>query len=288
MLRSRRARRLPLCSGRTRAGTLVMDARPVIGEVARGDEGGRARPAGGRPLPQCRAPRSRHGAACWRPIGAGRRSWCSPAASSRTAGCSTACPSCSAPPGCGFSFRSGSLPTTAASPTASWPWRRRRLSGADKHDAAADPRRAGVRRRPQQAVRGAHARARSRRARTSCASASGWGPTARVGSVAREWGALARLMAEQGAETRGEVDPEEIVGARPEALGRAARRQPALSVVPTQGGAARSWAAVMRRLTGVAVRPWTTIETITHASAVQTTVSISSEGSTPATTATAA
>ncbi|HEX2416074.1 MAG TPA: hypothetical protein VHJ37_12760 [Thermoleophilaceae bacterium] len=40
---------------------------------------------------------------------------------------------------------------------------------------------------------------------------SGWGPTARVGSVAREWGALARLMAEQGADSVAEVDPEELV-----------------------------------------------------------------------------
>ena len=42
--------------------------------------------------------------------------------------------------------------------------------------------------------------------------ASGWGPTARVGSVAREWGALARVMAEQGVESVGEVSSEEIVG----------------------------------------------------------------------------
>ncbi len=42
--------------------------------------------------------------------------------------------------------------------------------------------------------------------------ASGWGPTARVGSVAREWGALGRLMAEQGVDLVGEVSSEEIVG----------------------------------------------------------------------------
>ena len=40
---------------------------------------------------------------------------------------------------------------------------------------------------------------------------SGWGPTARGGSVAREWGALARLMAEQEADFVAEVDPEELV-----------------------------------------------------------------------------
>jgi hypothetical protein len=40
---------------------------------------------------------------------------------------------------------------------------------------------------------------------------SGWGPTARVGSVAREWGALARSMAEQGAGSVAEVKPEELV-----------------------------------------------------------------------------
>ena len=43
---------------------------------------------------------------------------------------------------------------------------------------------------------------------------------------------------------------------------------------------ARSWAALMRRLTGVAVRPCTTIETMTQASAVQTTISVSAAGST--------
>jgi hypothetical protein len=42
--------------------------------------------------------------------------------------------------------------------------------------------------------------------------ATGWGPTARVGSVAREWGQLGRLMSETGAETVGELPPEELVG----------------------------------------------------------------------------
>ena len=32
-----------------------------------------------------------------------------------------------------------------------------------------------------------------------------------MGSVAREWGALARSMADQGAESVGQVDPEELV-----------------------------------------------------------------------------
>ena len=40
---------------------------------------------------------------------------------------------------------------------------------------------------------------------------SGWGPTAKVRSVAMEWGMLARSMAEQGAETVADVDPAEIV-----------------------------------------------------------------------------
>ena len=41
--------------------------------------------------------------------------------------------------------------------------------------------------------------------------ATGWGPTARVGAVAREWGALARWMTEHGAKSVGEVDSEELV-----------------------------------------------------------------------------
>ena len=40
---------------------------------------------------------------------------------------------------------------------------------------------------------------------------SGWGPTAKVRSVAMEWGMLARSMAEQGAQCVGDVDPAELV-----------------------------------------------------------------------------
>ena len=65
--------------------------------------------------------------------------------------------------------------------------------------------------------------------------ASGWGPTARVGSVAREWGALARLMAEQGVESGGRGELRGDRGAGPEALDRAARRQPALRLPAPRG-----------------------------------------------------
>jgi hypothetical protein len=36
--------------------------------------------------------------------------------------------------------------------------------------------------------------------------ATGWGPTAKVGSVARAWGELGRLMEETGANTVAELD----------------------------------------------------------------------------------
>lgn len=40
--------------------------------------------------------------------------------------------------------------------------------------------------------------------------ATGWGPTARIGSVARAWVELARLMSAQSAERVGDLDPEEV------------------------------------------------------------------------------
>jgi hypothetical protein len=43
-------------------------------------------------------------------------------------------------------------------------------------------------------------------------SATGWGPTARVGSVALAWRELARLMSDRGAQSVGDLDPEELVG----------------------------------------------------------------------------
>jgi hypothetical protein len=39
---------------------------------------------------------------------------------------------------------------------------------------------------------------------------TGWGPTAKVGSVARAWGELARVMEERGASTVAELDRAEI------------------------------------------------------------------------------
>ena len=43
-------------------------------------------------------------------------------------------------------------------------------------------------------------------------SATGWGPTARVASVAMAWRELARLMTEKEARTVGELEPQEVVG----------------------------------------------------------------------------
>ena len=40
--------------------------------------------------------------------------------------------------------------------------------------------------------------------------ATGWGPTAKVGSVARAWSELAGLMEEAGAATVADLDPEAI------------------------------------------------------------------------------
>jgi hypothetical protein len=48
-------------------------------------------------------------------------------------------------------------------------------------------------------------------------SATGWGPTARVGPVARAWGELARAMDEQGAATVADLD-HAFVAARAERL----------------------------------------------------------------------
>ena len=53
---------------------------------------------------------------------------------------------------------------------------------------------------------------------------SGWGPTAKVRSVAMEWGMLARSMSEQGADSVSELDPAEIV-----------ERAPKLWIVPPGG-----------------------------------------------------
>jgi hypothetical protein len=40
---------------------------------------------------------------------------------------------------------------------------------------------------------------------------TGWGPTAKVASVAMAWGQLARLMQEQGAATVGDLDPQVVL-----------------------------------------------------------------------------
>jgi hypothetical protein len=90
------------------------------------------------------------------------------------------------------------------------------MTGPGGHDAAAilaERVFAGGRSKPFAELTRAEVEARAQELRD----VSGWGPTARVGSVAREWGALARSMAEQGAESVGEVEPEELV-ARAEKL----------------------------------------------------------------------
>jgi hypothetical protein len=47
------------------------------------------------------------------------------------------------------------------------------------------------------------------------AAATGWGPTARVGSVARAWSELGRALAQAGATTVGELDPAEVAAFAP-------------------------------------------------------------------------
>lgn len=42
------------------------------------------------------------------------------------------------------------------------------------------------------------------------AEATGWGPTARVGSVARAWSELGRALVEAGAATVSELDPAQV------------------------------------------------------------------------------
>jgi predicted DNA-binding transcriptional regulator YafY len=54
--------------------------------------------------------------------------------------------------------------------------------------------------------------------------ATGWGPTAKVGSVAMAWSELARLMEQSNAGTVGELDPDAV-----------AQRAEKLWVVPPGG-----------------------------------------------------
>ena len=59
--------------------------------------------------------------------------------------------------------------------------------------------------------------------------ATGWGPTARVGAVARGWSELARAMTAAGAEHVSELPLDACRGVCPQAVGRAAGRQPAVA-----------------------------------------------------------
>ena len=72
-------------------------------------------------------------------------------------------------------------------------------------------RRACLRGRALEAVQGAFRR-RGQSAGGRAARCDGWGPTAKVGSVARAWAELARLMHECGAATVGDLDPAEVAG----------------------------------------------------------------------------
>jgi hypothetical protein len=65
---------------------------------------------------------------------------------------------------------------------------------------------AGGRSKPFAELTAAEARARA----DELKAATGWGPTAKVGSVARAWSEFARLMEETGAQTVADLDPETI------------------------------------------------------------------------------
>jgi hypothetical protein len=65
---------------------------------------------------------------------------------------------------------------------------------------------AGGRSKPFGEMTAEEVRARADELRT----VTGWGPTAKVASVAMAWGELARLMQEAGAETVAELDPQAV------------------------------------------------------------------------------
>jgi hypothetical protein len=67
----------------------------------------------------------------------------------------------------------------------------------------AEPVFAGGRSKPFAELTAAEVRARA----AELKAATGWGPTAKVGSVARAWSELARLMEDAGAGTVTDLDP---------------------------------------------------------------------------------
>ena len=78
----------------------------------------------------------------------------------------------------------------------------------DADTALGEPVFAGGRSKPFRELSVAEVRARADELRA----ATGWGPTAKVGSVARAWAELAHLMHECGAATVGDLDPAEVAG----------------------------------------------------------------------------
>jgi hypothetical protein len=73
----------------------------------------------------------------------------------------------------------------------------------DPHAVLAEPVFAGGRPKPFAELTTDEVRARADELRA----ATGWGPTAKVGSVARAWSELARLMEDKGATTVADLDP---------------------------------------------------------------------------------
>ena len=96
--------------------------------------------------------------------------------------------------------------------------------GAEPDAILAEPVFAGGRSKPFAELTTAEVRARA----DELKSATGWGPTAKVGSVALAWSELARLMESTGARGGGRPGPGRRVRTGAEAVDRPARRQPPL------------------------------------------------------------
>lgn len=80
-------------------------------------------------------------------------------------------------------------------------------SKPDPDTVLAEPVFAGGRSKPFAQLTAEEVRARA----DELKAATGWGPTAKVASVAMAWSVFARLMEEQGAATVSEVDREAVV-----------------------------------------------------------------------------
>ena len=76
----------------------------------------------------------------------------------------------------------------------------------DPETVLAEPVFAGGRSKPFAELTAEEVRSRADELR----SATGWGPTARVASVARAWAALAKLMDERGAATVADLDRDAV------------------------------------------------------------------------------